>query len=208
MSEQKSIKKRNWAFVLYPDSAPSNWRDALKTSGLPCAVSPLHDKDMNEDGSKKKPHYHVILIYGSPTTFSNVSNLTVSQLKGTIPQPLEQVRGYYRYLTHLDNPEKYQYSPDDILCLNGFDIRDFVEISKSEVLTIKRRLQALIREQNFVEYSDFMDYIDENGTQDEYDVACNNTLFFDRYLSSRRNKAKGMAFDVDPDTGEVLNVKQ
>ena len=125
----KNIKKRMWAFVAYPESLPPDWLEKLKQSGLQVAISPLHDKDINPDGEPKKPHYHIILIYSGPTTYNNVATFTES-INGTIPQPLEQVRGYYRYLTHKDNPEKAQYSDSDIICLNGFDIREFVELNK------------------------------------------------------------------------------
>ena len=54
----KNIKKRNWAFVCYPESLPDNWQDILIESGIPFAISPLHDRDMNADNTEKKPHYH------------------------------------------------------------------------------------------------------------------------------------------------------
>ena len=57
------IRKRNWAFVAYPESLPGDWQEILTQTGLPIAISPLHDKDENPDGTKKKPHYHVILVY-------------------------------------------------------------------------------------------------------------------------------------------------
>ena len=41
-------KKRYWAFVLYPESAPKNWKEILQQTGLSCCVSPLHDKDIDE----------------------------------------------------------------------------------------------------------------------------------------------------------------
>ena len=87
---EKNVKKRNWAFVLYPESAPADWLDQLKKSGVMGAVSPLHDKDVNATGEPKKAHYHIILVYGSPTTFKNVESLT-KRLNQPIPQPLEQV---------------------------------------------------------------------------------------------------------------------
>ena len=34
---------------------------------------------------------------------------------------LESPRGMARYLVHLDNPEKAQYSPEDVLAFNGAD---------------------------------------------------------------------------------------
>ena len=155
VSNKSNVKKRNWAFVLYPESAPDDWIEQLRQTGLQCAISPLHDKDIDPTGEPKKAHYHIILCYSGPTSFNVVRQLT-ERLNQPIPQALEQVRGYYRYLTHKDNPEKYQYSDDDIKTLNGFNISDFVELSKSEVLEIKLKLQNLIREINILEYSDFV----------------------------------------------------
>ena len=66
-----NVKKRYWAFVLYPESAPSDWRDIIQMTGLPFAVSPLHDKDLNADNTIKKAHYHIILCYPGPTTYNN-----------------------------------------------------------------------------------------------------------------------------------------
>lgn len=196
----KNVKKRNWAFVAYPESLPINWKELLQLTGLQVAISPLHDMDKDPTGEPKKPHYHVILCYAGPTSFNVVKALTDS-LKCPIPQPLEQVRGYYRYFTHMDNPEKYQYSPDTIETINGFSIMDFVELTKSEVLTAKRKLQSLIREKNILEYSDFMDYLqDSENMEQEYDVASNNTYFFEKYISSRRNK-QGMKVSTVPALG-------
>lgn len=56
----KVVKGRNWAFLVYPESLPSNWEDIITETGLPMAFSPLHDKDVNPNGEEKKPHYHVI----------------------------------------------------------------------------------------------------------------------------------------------------
>lgn len=47
-------EKRYWAFVLYPESAPENWKDILQETGLSCCVSPLHDKDTNPTGEAKR----------------------------------------------------------------------------------------------------------------------------------------------------------
>lgn len=195
------VKKRNWAFVLYPESAPEDWRDKLQLTGLQIAISPLHDKDLNADNTLKKAHYHVILVYGSPTTYNNVKSLT-DALRQPIPQALEQVRGYYRYFTHKDNPEKYQYSESNITTINGFNISDFVEMSKSEVVILKRHLQTLIREKDILEYSEFLDYIQDNGTSEEYDVASSHTIFFNTYIKSRRYRRTSVKFDTE--TGEII----
>ena len=55
---KQNVKKRNWAFVVYPESAPEDWIEQLQKTGLQCAVSPLHDKDTDPTGEPKKAHYH------------------------------------------------------------------------------------------------------------------------------------------------------
>lgn len=181
----ETTKKRNWTFVLYPESAPKDWLEQLKLSGLMSAISPLHDKDLNPTGEPKKAHHHVLLVYSGPTTYNAVAKFTAS-LNSTVPQALESVRGMYRYFSHKDNPEKYQYDEGDIVTVNGFNIADLVELTKSEVNEIKRNVLQLIREVGICEYAGLVDFLVDNELWAEYDVAINNTLFFNTYITSRR----------------------
>ena len=182
----ENTKKRNWSFVLYPESAPTDWRERIKMSGLMASVSPLHDKDINPTGEAKKAHYHVLLVYSGPTTYNSVAKFTAS-LNATIPQPLESVRGMYRYFSHKDNPEKHQYDEADILTFNGFNIADLVELTKSEVNEIKMNILKLVRAMDITEYSALVDFLTDNEMRAEYDVCINNTFFFNTYITSRRN---------------------
>lgn len=200
----KILKKRNWAFVVYPESAPSDWIEQLQQRGVVSAISPLHDKDLNATGEPKKAHWHVIVTYEGPTAQSVVERLT-ELLNAPKPIPLEQVRGYYRYLTHKDNPEKAQYDEKDIQTLNGFDIRDFVEMTKSEVNAKIRIIQKMIRELDFLEYADLLDYLqDEEELADEYDVAINHTILLNTYIKSRRYKRERCQGSAKP-TCEALD---
>ena len=182
--ELKKIKKRNWAFILYLDSAPQNWRDILQETGLMFAISPYHDKDIDPNGETKKPHYHVIMCFDGPTTYNNAKRITES-VNATIPQPLEQIRGYYRYFTHLDNPEKYQYNESDISTINGFDINNYIEMTYTEVSRYLLQIQHLIREKVITEYSDLLDYLCDNDLKELWDVARNNEKL--QYKSSQYN---------------------
>ena len=182
-------KKRNWAFVVYPESAPENWIEILQKTGLQVAISPLHDKDLDPDGKEKKAHWHVIAVYNGPTSFNVVKTLT-DKLNAPIPIALEAVRGYYRYFTHADNPDKHQYDEKEIQTLNGFSILDYAELGSGETQKIKKELHLLIMKRDFLEYSDFMDFLLFEATEDEYFVGCSNTYFFDKYISSRRNARK------------------
>ena len=180
----KNTKKRNWAFVLYLDSAPYDWKEILKIKGLPFAVSPLHDKDINDDGTPKKPHYHIILVFGAPTTYNNVKSIT-DELNQPIPIPLESVRGMYRYFTHKDNPEKYQYNENDITLYNAFDVTEV--LNNFEVFQCLKEIQSLICELSILEYCDLLDYLLQSDYMELWNVACSHTLFLNTYITSKRH---------------------
>lgn len=186
---KKIVKSAKWCFILYPESAPENWREILQKTGLQCAISPLHDKDINPTGEPKKPHYHIIVTFAGPTTFAVMKDLTDS-LKQPIPQKLSGVKGYYRYFTHKDNPEKAQYNENEITTINGFNILDHADVTHGEVMQIKLSILKLIQERDITEYADLIDYLAdaENEMFAEFDIASTNTLFFTHYLSSIRCK--------------------
>lgn len=185
--KKKEVKKREWTFVLYPESAPSDWRDILRQRGLVAAASPLHDKDINADGTPKKPHYHIIVVYDGPTTYSNVSALSVGELNGTIPKVLDSPRGMYTYFTHEDNPEKAQYDKKDIEHFNNFNITDLCMLKNSEIFEIKKRVIDFIDDNDIIEYADLIRCLMLAELKDELQVSMESTFFFDKYISSRRN---------------------
>ena len=200
-------KKRYWTFVLYPESAPEDWKDILQRTGLEIAISPLHDKDKDPNNESKKPHYHVILCYEGPTTGGAVKKLTDS-LEQPIPLPIDSVRGLYRYFTHKDNPDKFQYNEQDIVVLNGFNILDYANLSSSDKTRIKLELTRFIKENGLSEYSDFMDEVIGLNKPDYFFIASTNTVYFNAYLTSVRYKAGNGADNcryIDSETGEVLN---
>ena len=108
-------KARYWTFVAYPESLTTDLKTFLDDNCLIYAISPLHDKDIDITGEPKKPHYHVLLEFPGPTTYKNVKENITDELKQPIPKPIMTIRGAYRYLCHLDNPEKAQYNVSDIV---------------------------------------------------------------------------------------------
>lgn len=182
------IKKRNWGAVIYPESAPKDWIEILTLKGLSFAVSPLHDKDINPTGEEKKAHYHIILCFPGPTTDKTVNDIIVKELGQPIAIPLESVRGYYRYFTHKDNPEKYQYKSNEIQLFNAFDVTDIM--NNFEVFQSLREIQTLIIENNILEYCDLLDFLMINDKPELWNVASSHTLVLNTYITSKRHKLK------------------
>lgn len=184
-------KKSKWACVIYPESMPEDWLDVLRQSGLRIAISPLHDRDNDPTGQPKKPHYHIIIVYNGPTTFNSVRKFT-ERLNAPAPIPLEAVRGYYRYLTHQDNPDKYQYDPADIQTLNGFNIADYMEFTQAEIMEVIRKVTQFIFDNRITEYAELMAttmQLDSNPDFDQwFNVISSHTIYFTSLLRSLRHK--------------------
>lgn len=117
--------------LVYPDSAPADWLSKLEQLHILAAVSPLHDKDVLEDGTGelKKPHYHVVFKYSSLKSFRQVSS-DFDFIGGVYPHSesvflreclVRSPDVIFRYLVHADNPEKAQYSSSDVLTFGGLD---------------------------------------------------------------------------------------
>lgn len=181
-------KGRYWAFVAYPESLPDDWIDILISKGLPFAVSPLHNHDLDPTGIPKKAHYHVILCFDGPTTFNNVKSIT-DYLNQPFPLKLESVRGYYRYFTHKDNPDKYQYSESDIRHYNGFSPSDYSNLTQIEIRKLRSDIIDFIIQNNIYEYADLVLFVQDLDPPEIFDFVSTHTLFFKSFIDSRRHSS-------------------
>ena len=188
----KRITGRSWAFVMYPESMPENWKEIINELGLPMAISPLHDKDINPTGEVKKSHYHVICYYENSTTYNNVKTNVCDRLNATIPQKLESIRGMYRYHIHLDNPEKYQYDDRDRQFFNGFDIDLVNKLTRTETLKLLLEVYNFCDKNKISEYSDLVRQLKKIDDINMLDVITFNTLPIKTFLESKRYKLKSL----------------
>ena len=160
-------RTRNWAFLLYPESCDTAWRDIISQMCVPAFVSPLHDKDVwtaydeqeNEahvQGEPKKPHYHVMFMFSSVKTYEQVMEM-VGLLKGTSCVQVEDARAYARYLCHTGQKDKAQYSPDDVLQFGGADYAEVTEGTSDKVKAIAE-MESWCEDQGVVSYNTLSRY--------------------------------------------------
>lgn len=106
-------KFRSFAGTLYPDSESYDCETLLSTirSKFIDWAYILHDKDVNENGELKKTHIHWV-GRATPRCLSVVSNFL-----GLPENDIEVVKNFdnmVMYLIHLNDIDKFQYSPDDV----------------------------------------------------------------------------------------------
>ncbi len=187
---QPYARGRNWALVLYPESLPVGWEEILKTE--PVALSPLHDKDVNADGEIKKPHYHAVFNYKGNKSFEQLDEIARS-LRAPIPQRVNSLTGAVRYLTHMDNPEKYQYKSCEIRTFGGFDLESCLKLATGDKRQILKDMLDFILKNNVEHLVDFTEYcLSESAPAGWFEILTErNTLFLKEFIKSNWQKNGG-----------------
>lgn len=204
MDEKKSRtdnRTRSWTFVLYEDSAPANWSELLDDNRIEWVESPWHDKDINANGEPKKKHKHILLVFPGKKSYEQIKEIT-DKLNCPIPQRCHNAKAMVRYMAHLDNPEKAQYSPSDIRGHGGVDVAEMLRPSSSERYTLIREMISYIKEYNVCEFKDLMDYAATERFDDWFPLLCDNSAYVvGQYIKSQRH---ALPVVVDPQTGKIL----
>lgn len=203
MSKEKTkdTRTRNWTCVIYPDSAPENWRDIINDLHIEWVESPLHDKDTNATGEVKKAHWHILLMFGGVKSYEQVKEVT-EDLNCPIPERCHNAKAMVRYMAHLDNPDKAQYKIDDIKSYGGVDISELLRPSSSERYSLVREMIEYVKKNDITEYQDLIDYSMQNRFDDWFPLLCDNcTYVVNQYIKSARHRKTQF---VDPETGEIV----
>lgn len=182
--QTKDGRTRTWALILYPDSVPDNWKEIIADEMVPAFVSPLHDKDVNADGTAKKPHWHVLLMYSGKKSRKQMEELA-GKLNAPRPQPVSDKRGYARYLCHVDNPEKYQYSRDDILSFSGADYLTYLE-GASDIDTAVGEMMDWLDEQGIYSFAALSRYARRNKPDWFRVLTSSRSYFLSQYCKSKQ----------------------
>ena len=184
MSRPKDGERyRNWATIVYPDSCNPAWLDILNDYHTEVFISPLHDQDINPTGEVKKPHYHVIIAFPGVKSLFQIMEI-INAINGVGVEVVDSLRGYCRYLCHLDNPDKTQYSCDDVLTLGGADYMEIIGLP-IDIQIALREMCAFIDEHKMYNFSNFVHYCYENSST-WFRVVTRNTLFIKEFIRSRR----------------------
>ena len=120
MSKKNKTQEKKYSYITFSVNKEEQFDSIIET--LADFQDPpkfyafiFHDKDKDENGELKKRHLHVF-VKSAPLRLSAYSD------KFGIPENMLEIpRSVYkcaRYLIHADQPEKYQYSIDDVVSSN------------------------------------------------------------------------------------------
>ena len=179
----KPKRSRNFGCAVYPESAPDNWLEILAEHKVPALISPLHDKDVDPLNQPKKPHYHVVIMFDGPKTEEQAREI-FKPIGGVGCEIIKSIRGYARYLCHLDNPEKYQYDESKIIQLYGADYKEICLLQSDKYKTIEEILE-FIDQEDICSYFDIVRYSSINNPTWFRSLLDNSSYVIKEYIKSR-----------------------
>lgn len=183
MSNTKGCgRTRNFATIVYPESAPENWIDIIRDSHVNALISPLHDSDINPDGEIKKPHHHVLIMFDSVKTIEQFDDFSKT-FGGVGKEKVNSIRGYARYLCHLDNPEKASYDINSVISIGCEDYFDIISLPTDKYGNIRDMMRYCI-DNDITNFSDLLLYASENNESWFRCLVDNGTYVIKEFLKS------------------------
>lgn len=170
------IRIRNVATLVYPESAPDGWQSILSDLHIPAFISPLHDRD------DRKSHYHVLLMFPSLKSRNQCSDY-IQSFGGVGCEAIASLRSYARYLCHLDNPDKAQYNPKDVIALSGAQYDDLIVDRKKAKYDHLVDIFKLCRDNNILSFAYLLDYLAQYNRED-FSYVIDNAYVIREYLKS------------------------
>lgn len=165
----------------YLPGYPDHWRDTLEANlesdpNIKSWAYIVHDKDVNEDGTTKAPHVHIVMELVESRQYSTVGGYVgvpaqyvcaIRQKVKVGKRMMSDIGGALAYLTHRNAPDRYQYDDSEVVAKPGYDwqaVRAKSEMSMAERKTFTHALEdiekGIIRRYNLFQRVSMQMYLD------------------------------------------------
>lgn len=163
---------------------PEDWRERIINMHLSVLISPMHIGDHNPDGKLKKPHYHVMFMFDGKKSYETQVKPLFDQIGGVGREEVASMRGYARYMLHLDNPEKQSYDAADVTAYGGADFETIIRLP-GDTMKAFRDITDFIRRNDIYGYAELIDALRVYAPELEEAAALKLTYPLTKYLKSR-----------------------
>lgn len=123
-------KSRCFFILLYPDDSNfEKYKEVIEKNANIRAFA-LHDKDINDEGKLKKPHFHYVVYFENALSIDGCFRKFENIIPFNYIEMCSHIKRGVRYLVHKDHPEKFQY-PNEIIT-STFDISRYLRDGSEE----------------------------------------------------------------------------
>ena len=182
---RKGKLHRIWWGYLYEDSAPADWLDRARESGYEM-LAMKHDQDVTATGEIKETHIHVALRAAHAISCADAKAVLVPLgVKEASIQYRDNWTAVARYLCHLDDPNKTQYSPEHVIEIGGADYMSAINRAADKYRIIAA-MQDWVRDRDCISFANLFDYARENDMEWFMALCDNCAIVMREYIKSRR----------------------
>lgn len=163
-----TTQDRKWELRLYPDATNYDCNAILVKAQqyFEYWAYILHDKDINEDGTPIKPHYHFYGRCSNKLTLKGIAyQLGIPESDENVIQYVDTWKGCMRYLTHIDYPSKYQYALENVF--SNFDLSQYYR-SQHDDDEMAKKIFEYIRDHKGCTQESILEWVFENKLWSAY----------------------------------------
>lgn len=124
------MRSRQISAIVYPDSCPDIDK-AIALLGCKKYAYIMHDRDVNEDGSPKKQHWHLIMCFDNVREFGAVNKELCCSENNIEPIKGKGIGGMLNYFLHNDDDSKAPYEIEEIFTC-GINLDKYIAKSEAE----------------------------------------------------------------------------
>lgn len=193
----QQAKARNWAAVCYPENMIDTWQedigDILQLPGEYC----IHDSCLEKDGSPRKTHVHIIIVFNNTTTQKRAMEI-INQLSAdgkrccSTIESINNIKHMHNYLIHdtqdCKKKKKHQYNPSERIEFNNFDVGSFEQLTLQEKNDMAKELCDIIVQQGFTNFTDFYAYVISNYDNTYFEILKTHSGLFERLTKGNYQK--------------------
>lgn len=206
-------KARYWVGVLYPEAMIDDWQDELSNKVQVPFEYCIHDKCLNKDGTPRKEHVHLMLVFPNTTTYKHAYSVFegLSADGKSALNKIERVinvRHMHDYLIHdtedSRKKKKHLYDVSERVAGNNFDIGSYEQLSMSDKNRMVKELCDLIYENQITNFADFYAYLISNFDDEYFELLRSYSGLFERlikgcYQRTETERSQGQAKPVHLD---------
>lgn len=161
----KNAKSRNFNLVLYPeDNTHRNALEIIKRKYNHAYI--LHDKDYDENGELKKPHYHVVITF--PNARYQLSIASELQIDANYLEKTSSLESSLLYLIHYNESDKYPYDINEVKGTLLTKLNNLINSNGYDEGLIIQVIIEYIDNQDYITIRDFMLWTSINGYYPTY----------------------------------------
>lgn len=147
-------------------------------------------------GKPKKPHCHVLMkIHGQQNAYwwsDLMSGLL--DIRPTMWEKCLSISGSMRYWAHMDDPDKAQYSPYDIVGFGGIDLSPLTKVDDRTKTELVGVIYDMVNQHGCRYFYQLMDLAQEAGDSELVSYLRGSYSLWQTYLGSKAQKMRDDAY--------------